>query len=120
MNSTMFFTKKNGTWLVTNSTNIQIQQEMDTVRLVYIQDGVTVAREMVQFDADQLKPPAVTVPEGKVFAGWFRETVAENGDTTLSLVFKPDETTGLVYLAEGTTLEPMVLYARFEDAGGAG
>ena len=120
MNSTMFFTKKNGSWLVTDSTNIQIQQDLDTVRLIYIQDGETLAREMVQFNASQIKPPAVTVPEGKVFAGWFRETAAENGNTTLSLVFKPDETTGLVYLAEGTTLEPMVLYARFENAGGAG
>ena len=57
-----------------------------------------------------------TVPEGKVFSGWVRETINEDGSTTLTVMFEPDPETGKVSIPEGTVLEPMVLYALFEDA----
>lgn len=115
---TFFFTKRSdGQWLVTDTTRVKVQQEVNKVRLVYMLDGQEVAHELVYSTTVQLEPPYVTVPEGKVFAGWFRETVDENGEPVLALAFKPDESTGLVYLGTGVTLEPMVLHARFEDKG---
>ena len=58
----------------------------------------------------------MSTPEGKVFSGWVRETVNEDGSTTLTVMFEPDPVTGKVAIPEGTVLEPMVLYALFENA----
>ena len=59
--------------------------------------------------------PLLSVPAGKVFSGWMKETVSANGSKTMSLVFVPDEN-GVVTIPSGTTLEPMVLYPLFENA----
>ncbi len=116
--STFFFTKRSdGTWIVTDANKIRLQEEVTKVRLMYMLDGETVTYELVDSTSVQLEPPYVEVPEGKVFAGWYRETMDESGNTTLSLAFQPDPTTGLVYLGTGVELEPMVLHARFEDKG---
>ena len=42
--------------------------------------------------------------------------MGEDGTITLTIIFQPDPTTGEVKLPEGTTLEPMTLYAYFQDA----
>ena len=52
----------------------------------------------------------------KVFLGWFREVRDENGDTTLKLMFQPDEN-GNVTLPHGYVMEHMVLIARFGKEG---
>ena len=57
--------------------------------------------------------PVVATPEGKVFSGWVKEEV-NNGVKELTVVFTPDES-GLVTIGTGVTLEPMTLYALFED-----
>ncbi len=116
--NTFFFTKRSdGTWIVTDANKIRLQQEVTKVRLMYMLDGEMVTYELVDSTSIQLEPPYVAVPEGKRFAGWYQETVDENGKTVLSLAFMPDETTGLVYLGTGVQLEPMVLHARFENEG---
>ena len=61
-------------------------------------------------------PPVVTAPEGQQFLGWFREIRDENGDTTLQLMFTPDEN-GKVSLPHGYVLEHMVLFARYGKEG---
>lgn len=115
---TFFFTKRSdGTWIVTDTNKIRLQEEVSKVRLVYMLDGEVVTYELVDSDSVQLEPPYVATPEGKTFAGWYRETVDENGKTVLSLAFQPDSATGLVYLGTGVELEPMVLHARFENKG---
>ncbi|MBQ6890822.1 MAG: hypothetical protein IJN53_07410 [Oscillospiraceae bacterium] len=116
---TFFFSKRSdGSWIVTDTNKIRLQQEVTKVRLTYVNDGQTLAYELVDATSVQLEPPQVAVPEGKQFAGWYREAVDENGKTVLQLAFQVDPTTGLVYLGTGVELEPMVLHARFEDAGG--
>ncbi len=117
---TFFFTKRaDGKWLVTDTNNMKLQQELTKVRLQYMLDAELLESVLVDTAAVQLAPPAVTVPEGKAFDGWFRETVDENGQPVLSLAFKPDPDTGLVYLGTGANLEPMVLHARFSQLDGA-
>lgn len=116
---TFFFTKRSdGSWIVTDTNKIRLQQEVTKVRLTYVCEGETVAYELVDAASVQLEPPQVAVPEGKQFAGWYREAVDENGKAVLQFAFQTDPTTGLVYLGTGVELEPMVLHARFEDAGG--
>lgn len=116
IDSTIFMTLSKGTWLVQNITNENVHETTTLVRMTWTMDGQVLASEMVDASADLLTPPAVTVPEGKEFMGWFKETREENGDTTLSLVFAPTES-GTVSLPSDYMLEPMTLQARFKNQG---
>ena len=51
-----------------------------------------------------------------MFIGWYRIDKYDNG-TTYTMVFDPDEN-GHVTIPNGTTLEPMTLYALFETPSG--
>ena len=50
---------------------------------------------------------------GALFPNCITETVDENGNITMTILFAPTEN-GTVFLSEGTTLAPMTLYAIFE------
>lgn len=113
---TFFFHHNGSKWLVTEMTNINVQEQQTQVRLTYLQDGKTLSSEMVASDSRLLSTPTVEAPEGKVFSGWFRESTDASGEKTMSLVFLPDGS-GAVALPEGYTLEPMVLHALFEAEG---
>lgn len=114
---TFFFRHNGSKWLVTEMTNINVQEQQTQVRLTWKQDGTVIASEMIESDVTSMTTPSLQIPEGKVFSGWFKETVDENGDTTMSLVFQPDAN-GIVTLPLGYELEPMVLHALFENEGG--
>lgn len=115
---TFFFSKRSdGTWIVTDTNKIRLQQEVTKVRLTYMNGSEVIASELVDSASVQLEPPQVVAPEGKRFAGWYQETVDENGKAVLSLAFQTDPETGLAYLGTGVQLEPMVLHAHFENEG---
>lgn len=116
VDSTIFMTLSGGSWLVQNITNVDVHETTTLVRLTWIQDGQILEREMVDASTDLLTPPSPTAPEGQEFLGWFQETLYENGDTTLSLIFAPTES-GSISLPTDYTLEPMVLQARFQKKG---
>lgn len=112
---TFFFAlQSTGKWLAYDMTNENVQEPVGQVRLTFM-DGKTVLNsDFFDTDSHELLTPVVSAPEGKVFSGWVREDVDENGSTTLTVVFTPDAT-GLVTLSANSTLEPMTLYAYFED-----
>lgn len=115
LSNTFFMEQQtNGSWLVIEMVNVNAQDVLEQVRLTYTQDGQVLSSEMVDTSVKSLTPPAVSIPEGKVFTGWFRETVDENGDKTLSLVFAPDES-GKVTLPADYSLQSMTLQALFEN-----
>lgn len=114
LDATFFFQHISGKWYAVDMTNVQIQQELAQVRLTYHNGSTVVESVFVAEDAKQITPPTVEVPEGKVFTGWYRKSIDEAGKLTYSLVLLPDET-GKVALPEGTVLEPMELYAMFEN-----
>lgn len=115
---TFFFSKRSdGTWIVTDTNKIRLQQEISKVRLTYMVGEEVIASQLVDAASVQLEPPQVETPEGKRFAGWYQETVDGSGKTVLSLAFQTDPTTGLAYLGTGVQLEPMVLHAHFENEG---
>lgn len=116
LDATFFFQRISGKWYAVDMTNVQIQQELTQVRLTYHNGGTIVESVFVAEDAEQITPPTVEVPEGKVFTGWFRKATDEAGKTTYSLALLPDET-GKVTLPEGTALESMELFAMFENEG---
>lgn len=113
LDSTFFVENQNGQLKVIEMTNVNVQEQTTMVRLTYMNGSEQVRSELVDASAGKLTPPAVTAPEGKVFSGWFMETVDENGKKTMSLAFLPDAN-GNVTLTGNTVLEPMTLYALFE------
>lgn len=115
-NKSMFFRRTtDGRWLCYESLNRDVSQLVGKIRLTFKQGDTTLLSTFFQTDADQIITPSITPPEGKVFSGWVRQDVNEQGNTTLTVIFQPDET-GLVSIPEGTSLVPMTLYALFEDA----
>ena len=111
---TLFFKNLSGSWKVIDWTNEDVSQPVGKVRLSFYQDGQQIHSELYQNDLKNIIVPILEAPSGKVFSGWATLT-QEAGSSVYELVFQPDET-GRVALPEGTVLEPMTLYAVFEDA----
>ena len=109
-------TNSNGVWKVFDMTNVDLQKQITEVRLTFKSDNLIIHEAMYDANSTTLDTPAVTVPEGQQFLGWFRELRDENGDTTLQLMFQPDEN-GKVTLPHGYVLDHMVLIARFGKEG---
>lgn len=118
INSTLLFSKTAGGWKVTKMTNANIAEPEGKVRLTFMNDDIVLSSDFYNIEAETLDTPLLSVPEGKVFSGWMKETISANGSKSMSLVFVPDEN-GVVTIQSGTTLEPMVLYPLFENAGAA-
>ena len=116
VNTTFFLQKdSNGQWRVNNMTNVDIRKQTASVRLTFKAGDNVLFTNIFPEDVDSISAPMVTAPEGKVFDGWYRQDVAEDGSIQYTLVFAPDET-GIINLPAGTKLEPMILYALFVDA----
>lgn len=114
---TLFFRKQDtGKWLVYDATNADVNAPVGKVRLTFMNGDTVLSSEFVKTDATELDTPLVSAPEGKVFIGWYRIDKYENG-TTYTMAFDPDEN-GHVNIPNGTTLEPMTLYALFETPSG--
>ena len=112
----LFFNLKDtGSWLCYEMTNVDVSQPRGEVRLTFMDGDEVLTTGFYDTDASTLTAPVLSAPEGKVFSGWVRKSTDENGRTTLTVVFQPDEN-GHVSIPEGTVLEPMTLYALFEDA----
>lgn len=116
INSTFFMEKKAGGWMVVEMTNANVQSGQSQVRLTYMQDGKVLESVMVDAEGSVLTPPAVEAPAGKEFAGWFIQSVNEEGKTVMSLAFQPDEN-GQVALPADYVLEPMTVHALFQNKG---
>lgn len=114
---TLFFRKQDtGKWLAYEATNVDVNAPVGKVRLTFMNGDTVLSSDFVKTDATELDTPLVSVPEGKVFIGWYRIDKYDNG-TTYTMVFDPDEN-GHVTIPNGTTLEPMTLYALFETPSG--
>jgi len=118
--TSLFFHKTSkGEWKVFDRTNVDVSQPVGRVRLTFMHgDTMLTSKFFENGDSELITPTITPVPEGKVFSGWVQQTKNEQGQTVLTIVFQPDES-GKVVIPEGTILEPMVLYALFEDASTA-
>lgn len=115
INATFLFSKKSGSWKIIKMTNADIAELVTQVRLTFKDDDNVLSNDFYDNDTTLLNAPLVSVPDGKVFSGWVRHVVDENGKDAWELVFTPEED-GVVTIPSGTILEPMTLYALFEDA----
>jgi len=114
-----FFKKMGGTWKCTNMTNVDIQEQTAIVRLTFKMGDSVVFTNLFPEDVDSVQVPTVTAPEGQVFAGWFRLDTAADGSMEYTKVFDSAEN-GTISLPAGTKLQPMTLYALFENASETG
>lgn len=116
IDQTLFFRQKtDGTWVCYQMTNEDISKPVGQVRLTFMNDTELLTTGFYDTDSTELLTPLVSAPAGKVFSGWVKETYDNNGRRTLTLMFTPDET-GHVALSGTNSLEPMTLYAFFENA----
>ena len=118
INSTLLFKKQAGSWKVTKMTNADVAETVGKVRLTFKNGDVVLSNDFYDIESEKLETPRLSVPDGKVFSGWYRQNIKDNGAVEQILVFVPDEN-GDVTIPSGTTLEPMVLYPLFEDVAAA-
>lgn len=111
----MFFRKQaTGKWLCYEMTNEDISIPTGKIRLTFMDGTTKLDSKMYNTGITKLSPPAVSVPDGKVFSGWYRIDTDENGSISYNMVFNPDAE-GNVTIPAGTVLEPMTLYALYEN-----
>ncbi len=108
----LFFRKESGKWKCWQMTAVDISATTEQVRLVFKNGETVLSDAFWDASAARLTCPAVTPPEGQVFAGWTVESRDESGRPVLRLVFQPDAQ-GVVMLP-GEGLEPMILQPLFE------
>ena len=110
IHATFLYQKQGSEWKVIRMTNADVSVPVGQVRITFVNDDTVITSEFYDTDASQVDPPELSVPEGKKFVGWLNKDTAE-----WYLVFAPDES-GVCTIPVGTTLEPMTVYAYFEDA----
>ncbi len=115
MDTTYFFHLTGGKWLISSSTNESLQTPTTQVRINYWVGSTLRESVFVKSSASSVTLPEAPELEGKEFLGWFTKETNEKGQTVMHLAFSPSPT-GVVYLPEGTVLEPMELYAQFGEA----
>ena len=118
INATLLFEKKGGSWKVTKMTNADVAETVGKVRLTFMNGDTVLSKDFYDMESTSLDTPMLSIPAGKVFSGWYTETIQDNGSRVQNLVFVPDEN-GEVTIPSGTTLKPMTLYPLFEDAAAA-
>lgn len=104
---TYFFTKQqNGSYMVTDITNIPAQQLREQVLLTFVHNGQVIHSTFAETTAKSVTLPQVEAPEGHVLKGW----VLHRQNSTIPVL----DPNGLVTLDTG--LEPATLYPVFERA----
>ena len=115
VDTTLFFELQDGKWMCIEMTNKDVQEQISEVRITFMQDETNLSSRFYATDVTQISGPVMTAPEGQVFAGWFVKGVNASGHTTWTKVFDADAN-GVITVPNSMTLEPMTLYALFEDA----
>ena len=114
MNTTFFFTKNEaGIYLVTDLTNVAMQEIKQEVRLTFCDGDSVISSQLVDASASTLELPSVTAPQGQQLKGWAVRDNDGQGKITMTIVLTPDEN-GLAQLDSQKPLEPMTLYPVFE------
>lgn len=114
MDTTFFFTKnENGEYLITDITNVPIQDMKQEVRLTFCNADTVLHTEMVDSAAATLVLPSVTAPQGQYLKGWAIQENDGQGKITMTIVLTPGQD-GIAQLDPEHPLEPMTLYPVFE------
>lgn len=117
VDSTYIFQYTGGKWMVYDLLNMEIQQQIEEIRLTFKDaDGNVISNEFVNSSAKSITLPALEIPDGKVLDGWYRQTFDEDAGEHLDKMFVPDAN-GNVNLSGNTeALKSMTLVPIFADA----
>ncbi len=118
MKNTLFFAKKGNNWIVTEMTNLDVQTTSEQVLIRFMDGETLISESMVDSTAKTLTLPTVDAPEDKVLKSWAIKEVDSTGAVTMTPVYTPGESSE-VYLPSGTVLEPVTLYALYEEVSAA-
>lgn len=110
MNTTYIFTKNaSGNFMVSNITNVDLQETVEQVRLTFNCYDEILETMMVDTTAETITLPQFDIAPGDTFLGWATKTVSDDGQVTMTILFEPGQTGAIP-----TDLAPMTLYAVFE------
>jgi len=117
MDTTFFFTKNSaGSYLITSSTNVDITEQIEQIRLTFMNGAEQVDSFMIDSSSHSVTLPAVTAPQGKVLKGWAIQEADDKGNINMTILFIPGEN-GTAPMPQDEVPGPMTLYAVFEIEG---
>ena len=117
VDSTFIFEYTGGKWMVYDLTNVEIQEQIEEVRLTFKDaEGNVLSDEFVNSSTKFLTTPTVEVPEGKVFDGWYMQSFAEDGQEHMKKMFIPDSNGKVNLSGNKEPLNSMILIPQFTDA----
>ena len=120
MDATLFLENRKGEWKVIAMTNQDVNAYTSQVKLTFMNGDTLLSSVFVPEEPEEsIFTPNVTAPEGQVFVGWAKKEVAEDGTVTMTLLYTCDERFRLIIPGE-EKLEPVTLYALFEEAEAVG
>ena len=103
-----------GNFLIIEISDQSFHTSREQVRLTFVQDGAVVDTKLVDIRESAIVLPKITAPEGKTAAGWAQKHTDAQGNETMAILF-PATSKETVSLSQGSALEPMTLYAVYED-----
>lgn len=109
---TLFFTKTNNGWMVTEMTNQDVQSLRQQIRIRFMDGDTVLLDQMVDANAKKLTFPALE----NTPTAWATKETDASGAIIMTPVYAPDGNNEII-LPVGTTLEPQTLYALYEEVG---
>lgn len=103
-----------GNFLIIEISDQSFHTIREQVRLTFIHEGKVVETKMTDIHETTVKLPRVSPPEGKVAVGWAQKHTDAQGNETMAILF-PLTANTVVQFPQGSTLEPMTLYAVYES-----
>ena len=110
----LYMQNHTGNFLITEIGEQSFHTPQEQVRLTFIQEGQVVESQMVDVHQSTVILPQITAPEGKVAAGWAQKHTNSQGDEIMDILF-PAAAGSIAQFPQDGTLEPMTLYAVYED-----
>lgn len=111
---TLIFQQEEDTWVCADMIDQDLSTLDQTVRITFMDGDTVLSTEFYDTDLQELTTPLLTNSSGHTVTGWYLEEIDGNGIAHQILVFTPDSN-GTVLIPEDVKLEPMTLYAKFDD-----
>lgn len=103
-----------GNFLIIEISEQSFHTLLEQVRLTFIDGEEVLQSTLVDVHGNTIALPQVSAPEGKMITGWGKKRTDSQGNETMAILF-PAAADNMVQLPQGNTLEPMTLYAVYED-----